>query len=129
GDQDSGLLSAIPRERPPATALTPTLRARMQAAAQAAPFRAARAPTTDPQAQADDAMLAALHHDAAVRGAFVVAEEFARALAAYPAEGVILLERLRTRCMAHQQAQAAALLADPRQLPDAALLLRERSAL
>lgn len=40
-----------------------------------------------------------------------------------------LLARLMARAAAHHQAQAAALAADPQQIPDAALRLRELSAL
>jgi hypothetical protein len=129
-DQDSGLLSAIPRERPPAAAPTPALRTRLIAETQAAPFRATRAPAMNQQAQDDDALLEALWCDAAVRGPSAVADALIGAMAAYPPDvAAALVERLRERSAAHRHAQADALLADARQIPDAALTLRELSAL
>ena len=46
-----------------------------------------------------------------------------------PEQIMALVERLCVRSAAHQRAQADALLGDGRQLPDAALTLRELSAL
>jgi hypothetical protein len=130
-DQDSGLLSGIPRARPPATLPTPALRAHLLAAAQTAPFRAIRAPATDAQAAADDALLERLWHAAAHRGPADTAAALIDTLASRhdPAGICALIERLRARSTAHCAHQADALLADGRQLPDAALIVREYSAL
>jgi hypothetical protein len=129
-DQDSGLLSGIPRARPPATLPTPALRAHLLVAAQTAPFRALRAPAADAQAAADDALLERLWQAAAHRGPADTAA-LIDTLASHHDPGAIsaLIERLRLRSAAHHAHQANALVRDGRQLPDAALIVRENSLL
>ena len=51
---DSGLVSAFPRERPPAAVPSPADRARMEAAMRTAPFRAKRAAARTTQDSDDD---------------------------------------------------------------------------
>jgi hypothetical protein len=130
-DQESGLLSGIPRERPPALIPTPVVRARLMQAAASAPFRAVRGPAATAQAAADDAVLERLWQEAQRRDPAEAAEAFIAALAGRhrPIALATLVERLRERSAAHRRAQADALLSDGSQLPDTALFLREQSAL
>jgi hypothetical protein len=130
-DRDSGLLTATPRRRPPANPPTPTLRARLLADAKHAPFRAIRASAIDLQARRDDVLLERLWSDAEQHGPSSVATNLLHVVAKHGQPDLIaaMVERLRARSAAHHQAQADALQADGRQLPDAALTLRELSAL
>jgi hypothetical protein len=130
-DRDSGLICGIPRARPPAVVPTTTARTRMEAAARTVPCRAARAPVRTADDTADDALLERAWVCAATTGDDAAVQLLLEGIGAAPApethEGRIA--RLTARAAAHHQAQAAALAADPDQIPDAALRLRELSAL
>ena len=132
GDVESGLFSARPRERPPA-------RSGDGAAGDAppdAPYRRARPADVDPQADEllrrawTTAARGGLHHGpaaAAVQTLALLAQEVGVATAA--AWAPALAEALAQRAAAYRAAMADALDADPQQIPDARIRLRERSML
>jgi hypothetical protein len=130
-DRDSGLICGIPRERPPAAVPTATERARLEVAARSAACRTVRQRARDAQEASDDALLERAWSSAATKGDDAAVELLLAELEADPVPGAgeDRVGRLRARAAAHRQAQAAALAADPQQIPDVALRLRELSAL
>jgi hypothetical protein len=128
-DRDSGLLTGVPRQRPPAAATAPALHA--PPGMPNAAYRQVCAPARDAPALADDALLERLWREVERHGPLGAAEQFFVALGGqYPMDAVAaLIERLRVRSAAHRRAQAEALERDPSQTPGTANQLRERSAL
>jgi hypothetical protein len=129
--RDSGLISAVPRERPPATLLSADEQHQFLTLAAQAPYRSARASASDATALSVDARLERLWQTAEREGVHRAAHmELAQLAQRNPMPRLAkYIEALRERSEAHRAAQAAALLADPSQLPDPALRLREVNAL
>jgi hypothetical protein len=130
-DRDSGLICGIPRVRPPAAVPTSAARTRLEAAARTAPCRAVRAPAQIAEDAAVDALLERIWTCAAATGEDAAVDLLRERMGTdtSPEDQEQRLTRLTARAAAHRQAQAAALAADPAQIPDAALRLRELSAL
>lgn len=130
-DRDSGLICGIPRERPPAVEPTTAERTQMETSARTAPCRAARAPTRSGEDALDDLLLERAWICAETTGNDAAVELLLAGIdtAESPDLQEAQIERLTVRATAHRHAQAAALAADPEQILDAALRLRELSAL